>query len=214
MTHRHSFYILLLSLAFAIAATASAQTGNKELDRLIGIATMLRSADAAVFNRAQKMLEDDALWTPMDELGRLQKTECTPAESVTRFKLNRLLSRADGQRKYVTSRGDFLNGEDERYDYSLYERSLHAHQSATYQLKGRIGQQTFVLVPHATSSHGLSLSVSAPGVKTEAVRTLPNGCIVVKTSGKLTKEQRITLSVKNNSSTPQSFILINHNSRK
>lgn len=214
MIHRQPFHILLLVIAFAITAAANAQTGNKELDRLIGIATMLRSADAAVFNRAQKMLEDDAQWTPMDELGRLQKTECTPAESVTRFKLNRLLSRVDGQRKYVTSRGDFLNGEDERYDYSLYERSLRAHQSATYSLKGRVGQQTFVLVPHATASHGLSVSVSAPGVTTEAPRTLANGCIVVKTSGKLAKEQSITLCVKNSSGAPQSFVLINHNSRK
>ncbi len=201
-------------LAFVLADSAAAQTGNKELDRLVGIATMLRSADAAVFNRAQKMLEDDALWTPMDELGRLQATECTPAEKVTRFKLNRLLSRADGQRKYVTSRGDFLNGEDERYDYSLYERSLRARQSATYSLKGRVGQQTFVLVPHSASANGLSLSVSAPGVTFNAPKKLPNGCLLVSTAGKLSKEQRITLCVKNASAAPQSFVLINHNSRK
>lgn len=191
-----------------------AQTGDKELDHLISVSTMLRTADATVYNRALQMLKADARWTPMDELGRIQSTECTPAESVARFKLNRLLSRADGSRKFVASRGDFLNGEDERFDYSLYERSLKASSTVTFKVKGRVGQQTFVLVPHTAQGHGLKLALSAPGLSFTHKATLPNGAQVFVSQGKAAKDRHITITVSNASRAPQSFVLINHNSRK
>lgn len=201
-------------LSIVLSGRIHAQTGDKELDRLIGVSTMLRTADATVYNRALQMLKADALWTPMDELGRIQSTECTPAESVSRFKLNRLLSRADGSRKLVASRGDFLNGEDERFDYSLYERSLKAGCSVTFKVKGRVGQQTFVLVPHAAQGHGLKLSLSAPGLTFRHQTTLPNGAQVFASQGKASRDRQITITVSNASRTPQSFVFINHNSRK
>lgn len=210
----HRYITLTCILLLMLTGRMHAQTGDKELDRLISVSTMLRTADATVYNRALQMLKADALWTPMDELGRIQSTECKPAESVARFKLNRLLSRADGSRKFVASRGDFLNGEDERFDYSLYERSLKAGSSVTFKVKGRVGQQTFVLVPHSVQGHGLKLALSAPGLTFRLQKTLPSGVQVFASQGKASKERQITITVSNASRTPQSFVLINHNSRK
>ena len=208
------FRLSLLLLLLTVPLQLVAQTGDKELDRLIGISTLLRSADANAYNRALQMLKADAKWTPMDELGKLQPTECSPAVTLSRFKLNRLLSRADGQRKFVASRGDFLNGEDERFNYSLFERSLKASSSVTFKVKGRVGKQTFVLVPHSKQGHGLKLSVSAPGLSFRLYQILPDGSIVYVSQGRAAKEQFITISVSNSSHAPQAFVLINHNSRQ
>lgn len=210
----HRYITITCILLLMSVGRMHAQTGNKELDRLISLSTMLRTADATVYNRALLMLKADAQWTPMDELGRIQSTECTPAESVARFKLNRLLSRADGDRKFVASRGDFLNGEDERFDYSLYERSLKANSTVTFKVKGRVGQQTFVLVPHTAQGHVLKLALSAPGLTFVHKATLSNGAQVFVSQGKAAKDRHITITVSNASRAPQSFVLINHNSRK
>lgn len=206
---------ILILLTFLLAATPlSAQTGDAELDRLVGIAAMLRTADATVYGRALQMLQADAKWTPMDELGRVQQSECTPADKAPRFRLNRLLARADGSRKLVASRGDFLNGEDERFNYSLYERTLRARSRATYRIKGRQGRQTIVLVPMAAEGHGLTLRATAPGCAFKLQRTLPSGAMVYTSATPLRKEQQLTLTVTNASGTPQSFVLVNHNPRQ
>lgn len=208
---RHLLITLTLLLA---AAPLHAQTGDAELDRLVGIAAMLRTADATVYGRALQMLQADPKWTPMDELGRVQQSECTPADKAPRFRLNRLLSRADGSRKPVASRGDFLNGEDERFNYSLYERTLRARSRATYRIKGRQGRQTFVLLPLTATGHGLTLSVSAPGCAFRLQRTLESGAQVYVSAAPLRKDQVLTLTVTNASAAPQSFVLVNHNPRQ
>lgn len=208
---RHILFFLLILLALPLRAQS---TGDSELDRLVGIAAMLRTSDAAVYSRALQMLQADTRWTPMDELGNLQPAECKPADKVTRFRLNRILSRADGSRKFVASRGDFLNGEDERFNYSLYERTLRAHQKATYRIKGREGHQTFVLLPHTTKGHGLTLQISASGATCRHSATLPNGALVYTLQGHIAKNQVISLTVSNTSGQSQSFVLLNHNPRK
>ena len=82
---RHILFFLLLLLALPLRAQS---TSDRELDRLVGIAAMLRTSDAAVYSRALQMLQADTRWTPMDELGNLQPAECKPADKVTRFRLN------------------------------------------------------------------------------------------------------------------------------
>ena len=88
--------------------------GDRELRRLVEDVRLLRSADESVYEDVFRRMEADLSWTPMNETGPLQSSECPPSERIGRFKLNRILSRADAGRKYVSAHGNMLNGEEAR----------------------------------------------------------------------------------------------------
>ena len=119
---RHILFFLLLLLALPLRAQS---TGDSELDRLVGIAAMLRTSDAAVYSRALQMLQADTRWTPMDELGNLQPAECKPADKVTRFRLNRILSLNTGKplERIIadTERDNFMTAQ-EALEYGLIDK--------------------------------------------------------------------------------------------
>lgn len=191
---------------------------DDELQSLVAVVKMLRNSNENTFNQASKLLASDEKWTPMSELGVRQSTECLPVDRVAGFKLNRILSKVEGSRKFVYTHGDMLNGEDERYNYSLYERSVKAGQNVSYRLKGREGTQIFVLIPFHGEQSGLSgeiqLEQEDPVVfqlENETDRDVMSARIV---SSELTREKEVVLTIRNGSSENQSFVLINYNSRK
>lgn len=209
---------LLLGLLFLMVQLVSAQSMNdKELQSLIEVVKMLRSSDEADFNKASQILAADTKWTSMSELGVKQHTECLPVDKVPGFKLNRILSKAEGNRKYVYTHGDMLNGEDERYNYSLYERSVKAGLEVTYKLKGREGGQTFVLIPYGGKGANLSGCIMLDdGMKIGFSPEIQDGGILVAycESSILTRDKVFSVTIKNGSSQNQSFVIINHNTRK
>lgn len=211
-----SFFFGLL---FLFIHCVSAQSINdKELQSLIGVVKMLRASDEAAFNKATQILVADTKWTSMSELGVKQKTECLPIDKVPGFKLNRILSKAEGNRKYVYTHGDMLNGEDERYNYSLYERSVKFGREVTYRLKGREGAQVFVLVPFMGEASQLSGYITLDDgqqIMFEVEENVDKGILVACCeSSILTRDKSFSITVKNGSQENQSFVIINHNTRK
>lgn len=201
-------------LAFAVfmfcAVTLQAQEIkiDKELASLVEVVKMLRVPSQANFSKARQLLKADGKWTPMNETGKLQITECKPSEKTPSFRLNRLLTSIANEKKRVSTTGSMLNGEDSRYNYSLYERSLKKGKSATYKLRNRSGKQTLVLVPFVKKKGSLSILVDGnkPTIMEDQDGT------VVCTFNSTGKE--ISLSVTNKSGAALSFVLLNHNSRK
>jgi len=212
-------YKLFILFLLVWSQTAVAQhIVDEELQSLVAVVKLLRSSNENDFNRASQLLASDEKWTSMSELGVRQSTECLPIDKVPGFKLNRILSKAEGNRKFVYTHGDMLNGEDERYNYSLYERSVKAGQNVSYRLKGREGTQIFVLVPFHGEQSGLSgeiqLEEEAP-VAFQVEEGAEWDVLSVRfVSSVLTREKEIVLTVRNGSSENQSFVLINYNSRK
>ena len=210
--------ILFLGILFLFVLGVSAQSINdSELQSLIGVVKMLRASDEATFNKAAQILAADTKWTSMSELGVKQKTECLPVDRVPGFKLNRILSKAEGNRKYVYTHGDMLNGEDERYDYSLYERSLKAGQEVTYNLKGREGTQVFVLVSFMGEAARLSGYITLDDGRLVMFETekQDKGIWIARCeSSMLTRNKVFSITIKNGSQDNQSFVIINHNTRK
>lgn len=184
--------------------------GDRELRRLVEDVRLLRSADESVYEDVFRRMEADLSWTPMNETGPLQSSECPPSERIGRFKLNRILSRADAGRKYVSAHGNMLNGEDARYNYSLYERSVRGNSEVTYRFKGREGIQTFVLVPFE-SGNALSAVLEAEGM--ESVPFVTDGDLLVAefSSGELSRDRVLSITVTNSSAAGLSFVLLNHN---
>lgn len=211
---KHKFFALLITLCIGTIAFAQSHIDDKELSSLVDVVKMLRTSNEGNFNKAIQILTNDAKWTPMDETGAVREgKECKASEKVPGFKLNRILSKVNGGSKYVSTHGDMVNGEDTRYDYSLYERALKAKTEIKYQLKGREGKQTFVIVPFNTSAK-FDVAIECNGRIISGTPN-PDGTIVVSWGeGVPTKAQEFSLHIKNKTGSSQSFVIINHNTRK
>lgn len=207
--------IVLLFVILSFYAPLSAQElFDPELTFLVHSVCQLRNADDASYKAIEEKLEADELWTPMNETGPFLEQECAPSVRIPRFKLNRMLSQIGGKRKYVSTRGDMLNGEDERYDYSLYERSVQKDAKVSYSLTGREGRQVLVIVPYAKDGGGLSASVALDGAQEKPfVQTgRGDGSLYVTIDDDLQKHQVIRVTVTGGQS-DQAFVLLNHNTR-
>lgn len=202
--------MVLLPVRMLVAQSAA----EDDLASLVGIVKMLRTQNEANYGRAAQMLGGNACWTPMTEINRLQEGECRPADNVPGFKLNRLLSKVDADRKYVSTHGDMLNGEDERYNYSLYERAVKSGAEVIYTLQGREGEQVFVIVPFVGEKSGLSASLEIEGYEPAAFSETDGTLRAECRSVRLTRDQKVRIVVKNGSDSDRSFVLINHNTRK
>lgn len=205
-----SLFLLLLTW-ISLPLAAQSLTMDGEMEYLVSIVRLLGQQKESSFQEACRQLSADMKWTPMNETGVFQEGECSPTDKVPGFKLNRALSRVAGDRKYVSVKGDMLNGEDERYDYSLYERSVRAGQTVRYTLKGREGNQLFVLVPY--SGMGLSGSVTAAEGEPVPFIAGPDGTMVAHLHcPSLKKDQPVTITVVGGRQS-QAFVLLNHNTR-
>lgn len=204
--------IILLSLS-GYLMPLSAQT-DKELASLVNVVKLLRVSTEANFKKATGILSADMKWTPMNETGSVRPEECKPSDRVKGFKLNRILFKAEGSRKYVSTHGDMINGEDARFDYSLYERTLKAKSTVWYCLRGRKGKQTFVIVPFNKSATP-DLTVTLAGSAAKGKCDMGAGTITIEcNAGTIRNSNEVVLIVENKSSKPQPFVIINHNTRK
>lgn len=203
------FLVIVVSALFSSLVLA-VPPFDKELALLVDVVKMLRSTSESDYAKASQILASDVRWTPMNETGAVRPEECKPSDKVAGFKLNRILSKADRGRKYVSTHGDMINGEDSRYDYSLYERSLKAKSKAEYALKGRKGRQTFVVIPYHPSALR-QIAVDVSGQNVQPIYDAQNGTVTITCDA---AGNEVRLIVENKSSQPQSFVIINHNSRK
>lgn len=203
--------IILLSTVVLICTAQDSNLRDKELLSLMDLVKTLRSGNEKAYNKAVAALRADKNWTTMNETGNLQKSECRPSDNVPGFKLNRILVNAERNRKHVSTHGDMLNGEDSRFHYSLYERSLKKGGKATYTLRGRSGVQTFILVPFLPQKGCLTATINGKVYKQDQ----SDGTMICPVSSNMIKsDEKVTITVENKSGGPLAFAIINHNSRK
>ena len=201
--------LLLLSMIVAICAvTARAQ--NEELNRLTDIVKSLRTGGEKAYNEAIAKLSADKYWTPMDELGTDYTVECKTSDRVPGFRLKSIINHVENEDMYQSSTGDFLNGADARYNYSLFEKTLKNNCTASFSLPQRWGEQIIVIIPFKVQS---KIEATANGGVENFLSTqMGNGC--VKLTGSVDKGKPLKLTVANKSGENISYVIINYNSRK
>lgn len=206
--------ILLVS-----GASLFAQSGlDKETKHLIDLVSSIRQAAPdqreKAWKEAETALANDKSWTIMDEIVP-HKNECRLTDrSVQWFAINRILSQKSG---YETNqvRGDFNNGENPDFNYSLIERSIKAGLTAEYDLKSREGEQCFVIVPFDPKAN-MEVEVSRNGNTLAKGVQQKDGTILVS----IGKDQNVKpkdvlhLTITNKGSESMTYVLINHNCRK
>ncbi|MCR4853942.1 MAG: hypothetical protein K5893_10175 [Prevotella sp.] len=221
-TYLRRIAALVLLLATFCVAQAQNTIADTELKQLVDIVKRLRTPSEAqqkkAYEAAIKPLADDTRWTPMNELRDENGAECRPADkTVKRFRLNTLLNKAERRRNGLsTSTDNFLNGQDEAYNYSLYEKSIKAgnNHTARYRFHGRQGQQTFVFVPFAQSGTDFSVKLMWKDKAIGTTTRQNDGTLVLTTKERIGKDDTLTLEISNNGSAPISLVILNHNTRK
>jgi hypothetical protein len=208
---------IVLGLLTVMPALAQ-ETVDKEMRQLMDVVASLRQSDQqqkkAKWNEALATLSKDKKWTIMDEITS-HAEECRLTDkSVTWFSLNRILTRSLGL-ETNKARGEFNNGEDKNYNYSLIERSVKAGKTVSYQLKSREGRQVFVVMPYDAATAKLAVEVQRGG-KSLAKGVLKDGNIqvVVPESKGVKASDVLTLQIKNTGSQNTAMVILNHNTRK
>jgi len=212
--------ILLCIILLTSGVSLTAQNGiDNETQHLIDLVTTIREAAPEqrekAWKEAETALSSDKAWTIMDEIVP-HKNECRLTDrSVQWFSLNRILSQKSG---YETNqvRGDFNNGENPDFNYSLIERSIKAGLTTEYDLKSREGKQTFVIVPFDPDATTLEAEVSRNGISlAKGVRQKDgNIYITIAPDQNVKPKDVLHLTVSNKGNQSMTYVLINHNGRK
>ncbi len=201
--------IIILLTIFLSALASFAQ--NAELNALADIVMALQGGGEKAYKSAVARLAKDSRWTPMDELGFNRDIECRASERVPGFKLNSVMTNAENANRYQTTTADHLNGADSRFNYSLYEKTLKAGKTASFELHERWGDQVFLIIPYSGKSAKISAKASSD---TQVFAQTAYGSGGIKLEGKATKGKPLKISVTNGSDKPISYVIINYNSRK
>lgn len=199
-------FIAFSIMAFVFGANAQEDT---ELNMLVDIVKSLKSGGTKAHKEAIRILSEDNLWTIMDEATD-RSSESRIGDVDGWLRLNSALKSSEENERRQVSTGNFLNGADPRYNYSLIEKTIKGNATSTFTLNNRWGSQTFVVIPYKGTSE--TLSVEVPDNESfSSVRTSDGS---IKLTGNAVKGKTLTLKVTNNGKENTSYVIINHNSRK
>lgn len=206
--------LLLISIVCAIALQAQEVQIDKELKNFVDAVVSLRQSGKV--NSAKIVLEQNKQWTLMDELLDQNNAECILTKKMKRFNLvpiiNGVLTERYGNN---IPGGDFLNGEDPRYNYSLIEKGIKAKKKVKYTFQGRVGKQDFVFVPCDPSSTNLTIRISKGNSLLKTVQKKDkDGTVYLHIDTKLRSDDKITLEIENKSNVNVAIAILNHNTRK
>lgn len=203
------FLLLLINVVLFGQAFAQTKT-DPELQKLTKTVATLRNADEKTWNKALDAFRQDSLWTTMDEVTR-DENECWLIGN-KQFKLNPILNQCSGHdRKMV--RGDFLNGNDPHYNYSLTERGIKKQCSVSYEMSYREGRQTFVVMPYNPKIAQIDVKAYLNDRPVGETR-IDNSDIVLNINDNVVKSDTIRLVITNFSKVDTPVVIINHNTRK
>lgn len=204
---------LLLFFLMLLPVKANAQIApDEEMTALVAHAIDLRHNQNEA--KVRRALSLDYQWTMMDEIDIDREGECTTQDEVASFGMNALGFRIS---KYhggvVNAGGRFNNGQDARYNYSFIEITVRQGRSVSYDITGREGHQLFAVVPYEAGA-SFQVSVAKDGNPFGTAQTAADGVQYIALSQPVVRDDHFTLTIRNNSGKNQSFVIINHNTRK
>ena len=202
---------LLFIISILIFGQAFAQTkADTELQKLTKTIASLRKPNEKTWREAFNTFEQDSLWTTLDEIARDDNESWLLGDK--QFKLNPILNQCNGNDKKMV-RGDFLNGNDPHYNYSLTERGIKKMCSVSYEMSYREGHQTFVVMPYNPKTAQLEVK-SYLNNKLVGETSIDNGDIVLSINANVIKSDTIRLVITNHGNEDMPVVIINHNTRK
>lgn len=203
--------LTLLSIIIITIGYTYAQTKiDTELQRLTKTVASLRQSDKSTWDDALKTFQQDSLWTTMDELAKDENEYWLIGDQ--HFKLNAILNQCSNHDKKMV-RGDFLNGNDPHYNYSLTERGVKRLSSVSYEMSYREGRQTFVIMPYIATPEKIEAKAYLNNTPVGET-TISNGNVVLNINASIKKSDILRLVITNLGNDDMPVVIINHNTRK
>lgn len=211
---------IILALCFFIypCLSFSQEKPDDELVFLMETVSMLRTAEPGekmdIYDKVSDKLKKDDKWTRMDELVDEGTGECRLTDrTVNWFRLNNILNTIEITRVGNDDiKGDFLNGENPNFRYSLLEKSVKNGSSVKYRIRGRSGKQVFVLMPFNPSDSGnISMSLYKGDSQISAGEMDSKGNLFMEYTGSLTPDEELVLVISNHGVKNIAMVLFNHN---
>lgn len=205
--------LLFLFIAIIMAHQSFAQKSTDvELTKLVSTISTLRQANQKSWEKALGTFKNDNLWTMMDEIPRHANEYYLIGDN--QFKLNPILNQCVRDNKQMTP-GDFLNGNDPNFNYSLTEIGIKPKSSVSYELKYREGRQTFVVMPYdKDKTQQIKLEAFLNGQPIAKGKLEDDGNIYLQINQIVTSTDVMRIDIKNESDAKMAIVLINHNTRK
>ena len=204
--------LLMCFILFAACLGMAQQPSDKELMQLINTVASLRNADETTWNAALETFNNDKAWTMMDEISRDDNEYWLIGSNY--FKLNAILSRISGYSEKMVA-GDFLNGNDPNFNYSLIERGIKKGGTVSYEMKYRHGRQTFVVMPYDTNkAKQIEFEAFVNGNSAGKAQRLDDDNLYLNIDQDINDNDTIRLVVTNHSDSDMPVVIINHNTRK
>ena len=207
---KKTFIILFFNVVMLATALAQ-QVTDKELQKLMSIVGSMRHASQTTWEAAKTTLISDSLWTALDEAERHQN-EYWPMGS-DYFKLNKIHVDNSGHDKNMTP-GEMLNGNDERYNYSMTERGIKAGRTVSYELTHRVGRQTLVVMPYRKGSTDLEVKMFRNGREIGRPIRDADGNIIVNIAENVQDDDLLRIDITNQGTKNMPVVIINHNTRR
>ena len=203
------YFIIMMSLLVVSPALAQKEN-DQELRKLMDVVSTLRQQDETKWNNALQKFKNDTHWTSLDEI---QSDNEYMLIGDDHFKLNVIINECLGYNKQMV-RGDFLNGNDPNYDYSLTERGIRKGRQVSYEMSYREGRQTFIVMPYKKTDDKIEVQAYLNDKPVGETRTDKDGNIHLSINEKVKLSDTLRLVIINHSDENMPVVIINHNTRK
>lgn len=202
--------LLLLTGILMMVAIPCYPQDDVNLRKMTDDLLMLRKAKASNKVLNKMVLDWSASGKPkitlMDEIKRDNSHEYR-GSGANQFKMNQMVTYVySRQNTVMTSKGDYFNSTEKDIFYSAIEKSIKGKSTAEYTLSGHVGPQEFVFVSFNPNTQ---YTATVNGRSTKSVK----GVAVIKLP-KTKKEDKLTISLCNESASHESFVILNHNPQK
>ena len=202
--------IIITAMALLAGIGCSAQE-DVHLRQMVQDVMALRKAKANndVLNKAviDWSATDSPKVTLMDEIRRDDENEYR-GRGANKFRMNQVVTHVyNRQNVGMVSKGDYFNSTEKDVLYSAIEKTVKKGCTANYTLTGHIGTQEFVFM-----SFNPKAKFKATVNGTEAIPTAEGVCCL--RLGRVKASDVITFAITNNSSSNESFVILNYNQQK
>lgn len=204
-------FLLLAFIAIILNQGMAQNSSDDKLNQIIGTVATLRQDDKTAWNNALVAFKSDDSWTMMDEILR-DDNECWLIGNA-QFKLNSILNQCDGNTEKMLP-GDFLNGNNPNFNYSLTERGIKKGCTVSYEMKYREGKQVFVVMPYDIGKvKDISFEMFLNGQSIGTGRLQEDGNLYLTINQAVRSSDILRLVITNHSSIDMPVVIINYNTR-
>lgn len=200
--------VLFLIVAGLLTSLGSQAQSDTYLKKLVEGVVDIRQAKSSKEKLNQTVAQWSATGCPkitlMDEMDNDMEHEFR-GNGTNKFKINQVVTFVYGnQNTGMVSKGDYFNSTEKDVFYSAIEKTVKKGQTVTYKLTGHIGIQEFVFISYNPKT---AFTATVNGKEATPVGEGVH-CLII---GKVGENDEIILSIKNESSSNESFVILNHN---